>query len=88
VKLGVKLLWQSDHLEIFDHEGLELSIVGGCWVHPSAAPILARAAEKSICYLLLDTTWVIMRQYITAILMIISHNTALPLAFSFGPIED
>jgi hypothetical protein len=37
---------------------------------------------------MIDTTWSIMSDYVTAIMVAISHNTALPLAFSFGPVED
>jgi hypothetical protein len=37
---------------------------------------------------MMDTTWAIMNEYDTAILVAILHNTAIPLAFSFGPIED
>jgi hypothetical protein len=36
---------------------------------------------------MMDTTGSIMRQYVTVTMIAISHNMAMPLAFSFGPVE-
>jgi hypothetical protein len=36
----------------------------------------------------MDTTWSVMQNYVTAILVAISHNTAVLLACAFGPIES
>jgi hypothetical protein len=88
LQLWVKARWQSDHLEVFNHEGLQMSIVSGCWIHPSAISILNHASENALSCLMLDTTWAIMAQYVTAILVAIAYNTAIPLGFSFGPVED
>jgi hypothetical protein len=88
LQLWVKPRWQSDHLQAFDYEGVQMSIVSGCWVHPSAPSILENSEGNLITCLMADTTWTVMREYVTAILVAISHNTAIPLAFSFGPIED
>jgi hypothetical protein len=38
--------------------------------------------------MMMDTTWSIMSDYITGILVAMSHNTAILLAFSFGSVED
>jgi hypothetical protein len=62
------------------------SITGGCYVHPWAASIL-RNPENHIDGLIMDTTWTVLRQFVTAIIVAVSHNTAIPLAFAFGPIE-
>jgi hypothetical protein len=34
---------------------------------------------------MLDTTWTVMPQYVTSILVAVSRNTAIALAFAFGP---
>jgi hypothetical protein len=34
-----------------------------------------------------DTTWSVLRQYVTAFLVVVSRNTAIPLAFAFGRSE-
>jgi hypothetical protein len=88
LKFWVKPRWQIDHLHAFNHEGVQMSIVSGCWVHPSAPSILQNASNNRITCLMADTTWAVMSDYVTAILVGISHNTAIPLAISFGPIED
>jgi hypothetical protein len=36
---------------------------------------------------MLDTIWTVMRQYVTSILVEVSRNTAIALAFAFGPAE-
>jgi hypothetical protein len=36
---------------------------------------------------MLDTTWMVMRQYVTSILIAVSRNTATALAYAFGPAE-
>jgi hypothetical protein len=36
----------------------------------------------------MDTTWPVLRLYLIVILMTVPHNTAIPLAFAFGPAED
>jgi hypothetical protein len=83
----VKPRWQSAHLHALTHEGLQMSIISGCWIHLSAAFILEHAANNCISCLVVDTTWAIMRYYVTAILVAISHNTAITLGFSFSPID-
>jgi hypothetical protein len=37
---------------------------------------------------MLDTTWTVLRQYVTALLVAVSRNTAIPLAVAFGHVED
>jgi hypothetical protein len=88
MKLWVKPHWERDELETIFHEGVDYSIISGCWVHPLAASILRNREANHICCLMMDTTWSIMRQYVTAICIAVAYNTAIPLAFSFGRVED
>jgi hypothetical protein len=39
------------------------------------------------CYMA-GTIWTLMREYGTAVLVAISCNTAIPVGFSFGPVQD
>jgi hypothetical protein len=77
----------NPHLELAEHKGKLDSIVSGVYVHPSA-PAIFRAKEfnKLVC-IMLDTTWTVIRQYVTSILVAVSRNTAIALAFAFGPAE-
>jgi hypothetical protein len=34
-----------------------------------------------------DTTWSVMRQYVTAFMIAIAYKIEIPLAFAFGPVE-
>jgi hypothetical protein len=88
LKLWLKPRWSSDRLESFLDRDTEFSIVNGCWVHSSSAVILRNSEANMICCLMMDTTWSIMRQYVTAIMVAVSNNTAVPLAFAFGRVED
>jgi hypothetical protein len=36
----------------------------------------------------MDTTWSIMRDYVTAYCVVISRNIAIPISFAFGLVED
>jgi hypothetical protein len=88
LKLWLKPRWQSDHLEVFYDGGLETSIVSGCWIHLSAPSILSHVTENALSSITLDTIWAIMHEYVTAILVAIASNTAIPPGFSFGSLED
>jgi hypothetical protein len=36
----------------------------------------------------MDTIWDVMHEHVTAFLVCVSYNTAIPLSFAFGPLED
>jgi hypothetical protein len=74
-------------METWVSDGLKYSNMGGIYVHPAAASIIHHKEENHIAGLIMDTTWTVMRLYVTAILVAISRNTAIPLAFSFGASE-
>jgi hypothetical protein len=86
LKLWLKERWRHDHLELFIDDGIEYSIINGCWLHPHAAGILQ--GGNHISCIMLDTTWSVLREYATAILVGISRNTVIPLEVAFGPVED
>jgi hypothetical protein len=88
LRLWLKPRWEHDHLEKFVDGGIDYSIISGCWVHERAASILRHRDANQIDCLMLDTTWSVMREYVTAILVAVSHNTAIPLSYAFGPVED
>jgi hypothetical protein len=72
--------------ERWTHEGRTCSIVSGFWVHPKAVSVLRDGNE--IDGMIMDTTFTVMRQYRTAILMAVSRQVGIPLVLSFGPKED
>jgi hypothetical protein len=59
-------------------------VLSGVWLSALAAAALV---DNEIERLILDTTFKVIRQYHTAILLAIIHNVGLPLGFSFGPQE-
>jgi hypothetical protein len=77
----------NDKMESWVSDGLEYSIMGGIYVHPAAASIIKNKEQNRISGLMMDTTWTVIRLYVTSILVAISRNTAIPLAFTFGPSE-
>jgi hypothetical protein len=88
LKLWLKPRWRHDHLDLFIDEDGEFSIVHGCWIDRRAPSILQNRAENRISCIMLDTTWSVLRQYVTAIMVAVSRNTAIPLAVAFGHVED
>jgi hypothetical protein len=53
------------------------------------APSLRQSSERNrLKGVMLDTTWAIMQNYGTAIVVAVIFNTAVRLAFAFGPIES
>jgi hypothetical protein len=76
-----------DKMESWVSGGIEYSIMGGIYVHPAASSIIRHKEDNRMAGVMMDTTWTVMRLYVTAILVGISRNTAIPLAFSFGPSE-
>jgi hypothetical protein len=88
LKLWIHPRWSRDHFQLFKDHNTKYSIIGGCWAHPLAAPILRNRELNRIACVMMDTTWSVMKDYVTAFLVGVSHNTAIPLAFAFGSIED
>jgi hypothetical protein len=87
LKLFLESRDHNPHLELAEHEGTLYSIVSGVYLCPSAQAILrAKEFNKLVC-IMLDTTWTVMQQYVTSILIAVSRNTALTLVFAFGPTE-
>jgi hypothetical protein len=74
----------DDILEPFISEGIEYSILSG-WYRNSWAPSVL--IENEIDGLIMDTTWNVMGQYVTAMLMAVFFNVGIPLALAFRPGE-
>ena len=64
------------------------SICSGVFVMPMARSLFEQNQELEIDGFIMDTTWSIMENYVTAILMASFLNTSLPLAFCFGNSEN
>jgi hypothetical protein len=77
---------QYDGRERYIHEGNQHAILSGYWVHGKAPSILT--TDNQIDGLIMDTTFKVLRLYYTAILVAVSHNVGIPLAFSFGSHEN
>jgi hypothetical protein len=83
LNLAVRL--SDERLEPYEYKKQTYSILSGYWVSPLAESILR---ENEIDGLIMDTTFRVMRQYYTAILVAVRHNVGIPLAISFGPRES
>jgi hypothetical protein len=75
----------DDNRHQVNHNDFEYSVLSGVWLSALAAAALI---NSEIDGLLLDTTFKVIRQYHTAILLAIIHNVGLPLGFAFGPQES
>ena len=75
-----------DKLDIYDNDGNEQAIIDGVYISPYANSILKDNGDL-IDGLIMDTTWKIMKNYVTSILVASSFNVSIPLGFSFGPAE-
>ena len=62
-------------------------IVSGVYVAPWTKSLFEHGNSDLIAGFLLDTTWKVMAQYVTCILMGCAYNIGLPLAFGFGKSE-
>jgi hypothetical protein len=54
------------------------SIMTGVYSHPNAASLLK---HNEVQGLMMDTTWSVMQQYVTSILVAVKNNTVIPIAF-------
>jgi hypothetical protein len=61
------------------------SIMRGVYIHPEAASLLKL---NDVQGLMMDTTWSVMQDYVTSILIAVRNNTVIPFASSFGPTES
>jgi hypothetical protein len=77
----------SDEMEKWVENEQEWSIMSGLYIHPLSPSIIRHRDENRIAGLMMDTTWSVTRLYVTAILVAVSRNTSIPLAFAFGPAE-
>lgn len=83
-KLFLKPRENHKRLAKFVAKDTEFSISSGVFVMPMARSLFEGNQEFEIDGFILDTTWSIMENYVTAILMASFLKTSLPLAFSFG----
>jgi hypothetical protein len=74
----------GERFEVVVRGGEEYSILRGCYVSPWGRSILQ---DNEIDGLVLDTTWHVLRQQVTAIIMGAYCNVGVPLAFAFGVAE-
>jgi hypothetical protein len=88
LKSRVQPRWPPDRLELFSHMGAVWSIMNGCRVHLEVASILLNHGPVKIDDILMDTFWLVMRDYVTAIIVAVSRNTAIPRAVAFCRIEN
>jgi hypothetical protein len=70
----------DDNCHRVNHNDFEYSVLSGVWLNALPAAALV---NNEIDGLILDTTFKVIRQYHTAILLAITHNVGLPLGFSF-----
>lgn len=69
-------------------DGKNYSILRGIYLSPFAKSIMGEKNKNYVDGLLMDTTWHVINNYVTSILMVSVCNVGLPLGFSFGPSED
>jgi hypothetical protein len=63
---------------------MEFSVMSGVWVSAVGEPVIYNIEIDGPA---MDTTFRVIRQYHTAILLALIHNVGFPLVFSFGPRE-
>jgi hypothetical protein len=85
LNLEIGRMIRGEPFERVVRDGQEYSILRGSFVSPWARSILE---ENEVDGLMLDTTWHVIRQYVTAILMAVFRNVGIPLAFTFGATEN
>jgi uncharacterized spore protein YtfJ len=59
--------------------------MAGVYIDPDAASLLK---HNDVQGLMMDTTWSVMQDYVTSILVAVKNNTVIPIAFSFGATES
>lgn len=62
-------------------------VIRGCYLSPFAKSII-NDNFNLIDGLIFDGTFKILKHYVTCIIMAVSHNTSIPLGFTFSPFED
>jgi hypothetical protein len=80
--------WSWDHFQVFTDAGVKYSINSCRWIHPLTASILREGNTNCMTCMMLDTTWNIIHDYVTSILVAISRNIVIPLTFGFSSVED
>jgi hypothetical protein len=74
----------GDNFETVLRDSETYSILGGWYLSPWSRSILE---DNAIDGLILDTTWHVLRQYVTALIMAVYCKVGVPLGFSFGVAE-
>jgi hypothetical protein len=87
LKAWLKSRWLHGHLELLIRDGAEYSIIGGYWVHPHAPGIRQNPEESRISCIMIDVTWSVIREAVTAMLVAVSKNMAIPLALAFRQLK-
>jgi hypothetical protein len=82
--LGIGLRVPGEPFEAIPRGGTDYSILRGWYVSPCTQSIFQL---NTIDRLMLDTTWYVLRQYATSLLMAVYRNVAAPLGFAFGVAE-
>jgi hypothetical protein len=72
-----------DKAEEWRWNNQSVSIMAGYYVSSYAESLIANGIDG----FMMDTTWNVMLQYVTSILVIVKVNTVIPVAFAFGPTE-
>jgi hypothetical protein len=80
--LGIRC--PDDPFEAFQTAIAEDSIMSGFYVTPWARCVIQDNAVDGI---VLDTTWTLMRECVTAFFMAVFCNVGIPIAFAWGPAE-
>jgi hypothetical protein len=74
----------GDNFETVLRDGEKHSILGGWYLSPWSCSILE---DNAIDGLIPHTTWHVLRQYVTALVMAVYCNVGVPVGFSFGVAE-
>lgn len=78
----------TNYKNLFQLDGNTNSyVIRGCYISPYAKSILENNSSI-IDGLMFDGTFKILKNYVTCIIMAISHNTSIPVGFTFSPFED
>ena len=76
----------DDKFDIYENGDEKQSIIDGVYISSFASSILRENADI-VDGLIMDTTWKVMKNYVTSILVASSFSVSIPLGFSFGAAE-
>ena len=81
-QLNVINITKRRRLTKFAHDKKEFHVLNGIYISNHAKSLLVNNDVVSV--LLVDTTWKLMPNYVTSILMASVHNIGIPISFTFG----